>query len=99
MQWSEKQVERVRKWVQEEDLASEPLPTSRGAREAAMVEQRRQELECLRKIIEIMTAQQRLIFWDLIGEPAPGSEYLQEMKAESEAASGPTKLPPDAVRE
>ena len=99
LQWSEKQVERVRKWVQEEDVASEPLPSSRGEHEAAMVERRRQELECLRKIIEIMTAQQRLIFWDLIGEPASGSGYLQEIKAESEAASGPTKLPPDAVRE
>jgi hypothetical protein len=46
-----------------------------------------------------MTAQQRVIFWDLIGEPAPGYGYLQEMKANSEAAAGPAKLQPDAVRE
>ena len=46
LQWSEKQVERVRNWVQEEDVASEPCRQAEG-REAAMVEQRRQELECL----------------------------------------------------
>jgi predicted RNA-binding protein with PUA domain len=47
LQCSEKQVERVRELVQEEGLASEPLPSSRVTREAVMVERRRQELECL----------------------------------------------------
>lgn len=99
LQWSEKQVERVRELVREVGLDSEPLPSDRVEREAVMVERRRQELECLQQIIEIMTAQQRMIFWDLIGEPAPGYGYLQEMKANSEAAAGPAKLQPDADRE
>jgi hypothetical protein len=99
LQWSDEQVEGVQKLVGVASFGSEPLPSDRAERAASIAERQRQDLECMRQIEQIMTAEQRAIFWDLIGEPAAGNRFLREMKTNSEAAGGPAKPKPDAVRE
>ncbi len=99
LQWSDEQVKGVQKLVGVASFGSEPLPSDRAERAASIAERQRQDLECMRQIEQIMTAQQRAIFWDLIGEPSAGNRLLQKMKANSEVASEPAKLPIDSVRD
>ena len=99
LQWSEEQLKSVQKQVRAVSFGSEPLPSDPAERAAVLAERQQQVLESMRQIEQIMTAEQRAIFWDLIGEPAAGNRLLQKMKANSEAAAGPAKLQPDADRE
>ena len=99
LQWSEEQLKSVQKQVRAVSFGSEALPSDPAERAAVLAERQQQVLESMRQIEQIMTAEQRAIFWDLIGEPAAGNRLLQKMKANSEAAAGPAKLQPDADRE
>jgi hypothetical protein len=99
LQWSEEQLKSVQKQVRAVSFGSEALPSDPAERAAVLAERQQQVLESMRQIEQIMTAEQRAIFWDLIGEPAAGNRLLRKMKANSEAAAGPAKLQPDADRE
>ena len=99
LQWSDVQLDDVQKLVGVPTFGSEPLPSDPAKRAAVLAERQQQDLQGMRQIERIMTAEQRAIFWDLIGEPAAGNRLLQKMKANSEAATGPAKLQPDADRE
>jgi hypothetical protein len=88
LQWSEEQVKNVQKQVRAVSFGSEALPSDPAERAAVLAERQQQVLESMRQIEKIMTAEQRAIFWDLIGELAAGNRLLQKMKANSEAVWG-----------
>lgn len=91
LQWSEQQQADLRNLIRPVRFGMQPLPSDSKQRTAVMQERQQQELDCMRNIEQIMTAAQRAIFWDLIGEPARSNRFLLRMKANSEAVSAESR--------
>lgn len=86
LQFSEDQLIGVRELIDSVRYTSDSLPNDPAERNAMLAKREQQEMICLQKIEQIMTEQQREVFWDMIGEPTAGNRFLKALKTSSDAA-------------
>ncbi len=83
LKWSDEQLSEVRMLVKSVSWELDDLPPDREQFSSWMKEQREREINCMRQIEEVMTAEQRATWWGLFGDPDAKDSFLCELKANS----------------
>jgi hypothetical protein len=101
LNWNDEQLVQVSALAAEAASVADRWPKDLEERKNWLEAQRKREQECMRQIHDVMTAKQRAIWWELIGEPAAEYPFLRDLKANSLSATEPgeTKSDPDGDRQ